>query len=473
MSVKLTTLGKYAKVQGGFAYKSKDFSTSDRFPVLKIKNIRFGSIDYTEAASINEDLAKATIDWQTKEGDILISMTGSGPNAPQSLVGRVARVWRNEPTAWINQRVGRLILKDQNSIHPDFLFYILSTPKSQDYLVSNSSGSANQANISGKIIESLPCPDISYEKSASIAKVLRDIDEKILINQKTNQTLEAIAQALFKSWFVDFDPVKAKLSVLAAGGSAEAAERAAMCAISARDEASLNTLQTEQPEAYAELAQTAALFPSAMQDSELGEIPEGWELSEIGKEVTILGGGTPSTKQPEFWDNGDICWTTPKDLSNATDQVILDTERKITKDGLNKISSGLLPANTVLLSSRAPVGYLALTKVPLAINQGYIAMRCEQNLPPEYVLLWASSVMDEIKQRASGTTFAEISKKNFRPIKVIVPPRILLKIFNNRASNIYDQIANNVYENSTLKSTRDSLLPRLLNGELKVSGGRS
>ena len=156
MSVELTTLGEYARIQGGYAYKSKDFSGEGSCPVLKIKNVRFGHVDYSEASYVSEDIANETREWKTKEGDILISMTGSGPNAPQSLVGRVARVWADEPEAWINQRVGKIVLKNEGSIHPDFLFYLLSSSASQDYLVSNSSGSANQANISGKIIESLP-----------------------------------------------------------------------------------------------------------------------------------------------------------------------------------------------------------------------------------------------------------------------------------------------------------------------------
>ena len=254
----MTTLGEYARVQGGYAYKSKDFTESGINPVLKIKNIRFGNVDYSESSFISEEIANQTTDWKTKEGDVLISMTGSGPNAPQSLVGRVARVWGNEPEAWINQRVGRLVLKEESSIHPDFIFYLLSSPASQDFLVSNSSGSANQANISGKTIESLPCPKVDYDQSSKIAKILREIDQKIMINRQTNQTLEQIAQALFKSWFIDFEPVKAKIAAKQAGGTAEQIERAAMTAISGKTETELDQLSPEQ---YASLKTSAALFP--------------------------------------------------------------------------------------------------------------------------------------------------------------------------------------------------------------------
>ena len=207
MAFEQTTFGEFAKVQGGYAYKSKDFIENSSKKVLKIKNVRFGTVNYEDSGYISDELAQDTKAWKANEGDILISMTGSGPNAPQSLVGRVARVWKNEPEAWINQRVGRIQLKNKDTIHSDFLFYLLSLPQSQEFLVSNSSGSANQANISGKIIELLPCPKLSFNQSKYIADIARSLDEKIILNKQTNQTLEQMAQTLFKSWFVDFDPV--------------------------------------------------------------------------------------------------------------------------------------------------------------------------------------------------------------------------------------------------------------------------
>jgi len=278
-----------------------------------------------------------------------------------------------------------------------------------------------------------------------------------------------MAQAIFKSWFVDFEPVKAKIAALEAGGSEEDALLAAMQAISGKGEAELTRLQAEQPEQYAELRATAELFPSAMQDSELGEIPEGWYLSTIGDEVTVVGGGTFSTKNPAFWDDGQISWTSPKDLSNLPDKVLVRTERKITEAGLAKISSGLLPVDTVLMSSRAPVGYLALAKIPLAVNQGYIAMKCEKVLTPSFVIQWCHAHMDEIKSRASGTTFAEISKKNFNIIPVVVPTEPLISIYSRHVSSFYETIETNVRQSDALADLRDFLLPRLLSGKLRVS----
>ncbi len=126
MSFELTTLGEYASIQGGYAYKSNQFSANGKVPVLKIKNIRNGFVDYSDVSYVSNEAAKNTKKWSTQEGDILISMTGSGPSAPESLVGRVARTWQGEREALINQRVGRLVAKVENRINKDFLYYLLS-----------------------------------------------------------------------------------------------------------------------------------------------------------------------------------------------------------------------------------------------------------------------------------------------------------------------------------------------------------
>jgi len=266
---------------------------------------------------------------------------------------------------------------------------------------------------------------------------------------------------------VDFEPVKAKIEAKANGQNPE---RAAMCAISGKTAAELDQLPPDQ---FAQIRATAALFPDELTDSELGPIPKGWEYSTIGKEVDVVGGGTPSTKNPDFWDNGTFHWTTPKDLSGKQDKILLNTERKITQVGIGKISSGLLPIGTVLLSSRAPVGYLALAKVPVAVNQGYIAMKCTKKLPSVYVLQWANFVMDDIKQRASGTTFAEISKKNFRIIPVLVPTEDVLNLYRQKVNCLYDKITESISEITTLADLRNTLLPKLLSGEISVGSAQS
>ncbi|WP_332408245.1 restriction endonuclease subunit S [Vibrio metschnikovii] len=320
-----------------------------------------------------------------------------------------------------------------DAIDAEFLFYWLTSPIAKRKFDEITIGSTQKALtiVALKGIE-IDLPPKTIQKQ--VVKIVKSLDRKLSNNRGVNQTLEQMAQAIFKSWFVDFDPVKAKMN-------------------------------GEQPEGMD--AATASLFPEKL-DSETG-LPEGWKLSEIGDEVTVVGGGTPSKKNDDFWVDGHIHWTSPKDLSGVQDKVLLDTASKVTEAGLKKISSGLLPVDTVLLSSRAPVGYLALAKVSMAINQGYIAMKCEKQLPPEFVIQWCVHRMDEIKQRASGSTFAEISKKSFKPISVVVPSEDTLNAYQKIVKPLYDAITSNARQNEQLSSLRDTLLPKLLSGELSIS----
>ena len=257
------------------------------------------------------------------------------------------------------------------------------------------------------------------------------MEDKIELNRRMNQTLEAMARAIFKDWFVDFGPTRAK-----------AEGRAPYLA----------------PELW-------ELFPDALDDD--GK-PAGWMVSEIGKEVQAVGGGTPSTKEPSYWVGGEHHWATPKDLSKLTSPVLLGTDRKITDSGVHKISSGLLPVGTVLLSSRAPIGYLAIAEVPTAVNQGFIAMVCQKQLPNTFVLFWCQENLDYIKDISGGSTFAEISKRTFRPVPVVVPSAPVLVAYGRLIRPLYVRILANTTENETLAQTRDLLLPKLMSGEISL-----
>jgi type I restriction enzyme S subunit len=241
-----------------------------------------------------------------------------------------------------------------------------------------------------------------------------------------NKTLEAIGQALFKHWFIDFEfPNEKGKPYKSSGGK--------------------------------------------MVDSKLGEIPEGWDVKKVGDVIDIFGGTTPSTKELKYWEGGSIHWATPKDLSELDSPVLIDTERKITPEGLATISSGLLPAGTVLLSSRAPIGYTAISQIPISINQGFIAMVCNRELPKYYMLCWVQYSIDIIKSVASGTTFEEVNKSNFRRLNILVPPSGLLSTFSTILELLYEGILSNSYQCRTLISLRASLLPRLMLGKIRVN----
>ena len=369
---------------------------------------------------------------------------------------------KEELPAVFNNGLARIRLKIEK-VDPQFIYYVFKSKHFSGYIDGISGGTSVQLNMKiGDLLKyQFNLPPLSEQKE--IARILSDLDKKIELNTQINQTLEQIAQALFKSWFVNFDPVRAKVQALSDGISLEQAELAAMQAISGKTPEELTALSQAQPDRYAELAETAKAFPC-----EFGGdgVPMGWNISIIGQEVETVGGATPSTKEEKFWNNGEIAWTTPKDLSSATSPVLLKTERKITESGLKKISSGLLSIGTVLLSSRAPVGYLSLAQIPVAINQGYIAIKCNKSLNNYYMLQWCKENLEEIKGRASGTTFLEISKTTFRQIPIIVPDGNILSLFEKQCSSIYQSITVNTKENIYLEKTRDLLLPRLLNGEI-------
>jgi type I restriction enzyme S subunit len=251
--------------------------------------------------------------------------------------------------------------------------------------------------------------------------VLGGLDTKIEVNAQMNLTLEAMARAIFKSWFVDFDPVRAG----------------------------------------------HPLFPRSLEASQLGLVPRGWHVAPIGEQLAAVGGSTPSTSEPRFW-GGPYHFATPKDMARLRHPVLLETERTITREGLTQIGSGLLPPGTVLLSSRAPIGYLAITDVPVAVNQGFIAMICDGALPNYYVLQWARQNMEAIIGNANGTTFLEISKRNFRPIPVLVPPRPILESYVGVVAPLFQRITASIKEFRTLAALRDALLPKLLSGEIRV-----
>jgi type I restriction enzyme S subunit len=433
-------------------------------PFLTFKEIFKDCFLPEELTNLANSSEKEQIKCSIKKGDVFITRTSETFDE----LGITSVALKDYPNATFNGFTKRLRPKSVAvEISPQYLaFYFRSSYFRRQVLSLTTM--TTRASLNNEMLARLTLllPDIDTQ--IAIAGVLFHLHRKIRANQQINQTLEMMAQAVFKSWFVDFEPTRAKMAVVEAGGTEEDANLAAMTAISGKSSEDLAKLKTTNAEAYAQLHATASLFPSRLVESELGEIPEGWNLSEIGNEIEAVGGGTPSTKEAEFWENGTFHWTTPKDMSDLKDKVLIDTERKITEAGLRKISSGLLPIDTVLMSSRAPVGYLAIAKIPVAINQGYIAMKCNKQLTPEFVIQWCVHNMEEIKQRASGTTFAEISKKSFYPIPVVVPTAPILQSYTKSARNFYSQIESLARENQNLAITRDSLLPKLLSGEISV-----
>lgn len=315
-----------------------------------------------------------------------------------------------------------------------FAYYLATSPDFRRHAISHMEGTSGRQRVPSTAVEGFVLHLPPLPEQRAIAHILGTLDDKIELNRRMNETLEAMARALFKSWFVDFDPVAAKAEGRDTGLPAEIAD----------------------------------LFPDSFEESELGPVPAGWKVESVSLLADVVGGSTPSTKSPEYWQGGSHHWATPKDLSGLWMPVLLDTERRITDTGLRQIASGLLPAGTVLLSSRAPIGYLAIAEVPTAINQGFIAMKPKPGVSNLFLLWWAHSASDEIVSRANGSTFLEISKSAFRPIPVVTPTAAVFTVFDRAARPLYERIVNNERESRTLAALRDTLLPKLISGEIRV-----
>lgn len=429
----------------GTKLKASEY-TRTGVPVISVGEVGFGRIRLHEKTpKVDNSIWERMPEYLLRTDDIVFGRKGA--------VERSAHIQPNEDGYFLGSDGIRVRL-NPDECEPKFIAYQFQSEAHKAWMIQHAAGTT-MPSLNEGIIRRIPIVVPPLPEQKAIAHILGTLDDKIDLNRRMNATLEGMAQAHFKSWFVDFDPV---IDNALAAGNPIPDELAARAEV--RRQALANGTANRE---------AAEPFPAAFQETEeLGWIPEGWEVSSIGEECETVGGGTPSTKNPDFWEGGEYPWVTPKDFSALQDKVLLSSSRFLTREGLNKVSSGLLPIGTVLMSSRAPVGYLAITQIETAINQGFIAMLCNGKLPSEYILQWANSRMDDIKQASSGSTFAEISKKGFRPFRVIVPSGDLIESYTKTIAPIYARITANVAESETLSVQRDTLLPKLISGELRL-----
>lgn len=459
----MSKLGNYISVQNGYAFKSKDFIKNlSGMPVIKIGNVTGGSfIDLSSYDTISEEIARKVKSFQTKDDDILIAMTGAN-------VGKVSRIAKGTQPCLINQRVGRLILKEDCPYSSDFIYYLVSSNKSFQYF-SNTADGAAQPNISGKLIEDLEFPDISPKSANKAGKHLKVLDEKIQLNTQINQTLEQIAQALFKSWFVDFDPVRAKVQALSEGMSLEQAELAAMQTISGKTPEELTALSQTQPDRYAELAETAKAFPCEMVEVDGGEVPKGWEKTTLSEICEMQNGY--AFKSFDWMEQG-----IPVIKIGSVKPIIVEVEG----NGFVSEDYSKLKPDFLLTSSDILVGLTGYVGEVGSIPTGKIAMlnqRVAKFLPKEidknhcfynyiYCLARQSQFKEFAEINAKGSAQANISTKELLKFPIIKANDKLHILFENRVKELLERILWNSQNAETLAKTRDLLLPRLLNGEV-------
>lgn len=367
----------------------------------------------------------------------------SGPTVIIGRKGTVGAVHYSEKPCWPIDTTFYVTDPDTNVLR--FKYYLLKSLGLEHMNADSAVPGLNRDAAHARKVRIPPLPE-----QRAIAHILGTLDDKIELNRRMSQTLEEMARAIFKSWFVDFDPVRAKATVR-------------------REHPDWTNAQVSRAACPNLKPEIAELFPDRFVDSEFGEIPEGWEVKPIGDLAEVVGGSTPKTERTEYWVGGTHHWVTPKDLSRLSMPVLLYTERKITNAGLAQISSGLLPKGTVLLSSRAPIGYLAIAEIPVAINQGFIAMRPRPGISNLFLLRWARVAHERILSHANGSTFLEISKSSFRLIRIVLPPTHIMNAFDCVSRPIYCKVVENELQSHTLSDIRDELMPKLLSGSIDAS----
>jgi len=317
-------------------------------------------------------------------------------------------------------------------LDPRFLAYFIETSNWKSWIARAGTGSV-RIRIYYRELSRMPItlpPILEQEK---IVCVLDHIDQKINLLREMNVTLESIAQALFKSWFVDFDPVRAKAEGRAPEGMDET---------------------------------TAALFPDGFEDSGLGFIPDGWSRLPFTNTVEVIGGGTPKTSIPEYWD-GDIPWFSVVDAPAVSDVFVIDTEKHITEIGLRNSSTKLLPIGTTIISARGTVGRLALVGRTMAMNQSCYGLRGKAG-DAYFTYLSISHLVETLKQRTHGSVFDTITRDTLAGVSIVYPSTDIIQAFENMLEPIMGHIKKNIEQAHTLAELRDTLLPRLISGQLRV-----
>ncbi|MCS6746544.1 restriction endonuclease subunit S [Klebsiella quasipneumoniae] len=430
----------------GYAFKSKDF-TDIGYPVIKIKNIHDGFVTLEDSHCVTSKTVEGLKKFRLNNGDVLIAMTGQGS------VGRVGRLsFNGDKAPYLNQRVGKFIA-DEKKLNISYLYYILTTKQYQNILFNNASGSG-QPNLSPAVIQSILIPYPEYHLQCEMAKILDEINDRIIKNNAINNTLEQISQTLFKSWFVDFDPVIDN-ALDAVNSIPEALQSRAELRQKVRNSADFKPLP----------ADVRALFPAEFEETELGWVPKGWESVTFDSFCDLIqSGGTPSRKETSFWDEGTIKWLSSGEVKG---KIVLDTKEKITDIGLLNSSAKLWAKyTTVVAMYGATAGEVCLIGDKMTANQACCGLYSEKY--PFYVYNFVSDKAYEIASKATGSAQQNLNKLIISSTKFTRPSNAIISIFEDNVAPLFMNWFSNTAENNTLTALRDTLLPKLISGELSL-----
>lgn len=414
-----------------------------------------GTIDKSKFAFIDEKTHAALERSQLRAGNVLFSMAGV-------YLGKTAVVQQEYLPANTNQAVG-IISLDESKADPYFIHYALQSPECRSWVARSAAQSA-QPNFNLKEIGDLPIPKFSLPVQKQISESLRTLDNKIALSRRINQTLEAMAQAIFKSWFVDFDPVKAKIVAIQEGRDPL---RAAMSAISGKPDAELKALPPEQ---YEQLATTAAMFPDEMDESAVMDIPKGWAVQAADSLTEVGIGKTPPRKEPQWFTEGqgECRWVSIRDMG-ASGVFQQRSSEYLTLEAVARFNVRVVPDRTVLLSFKLTIGRVAITDGPMATNEAIAHFKLPSGaaVSSEYLYLYLKGF--DYSTLGSTSSIADaVNSKTIREMPIIVASRDLIVRFTKSVTPLFEEMRNRQNEITSLASTRDALLPKLLSGEIEV-----
>ena len=324
--------------------------------------------------------------------------------------GKPVLIKENKPFAF--QRHIAILRPNNEIVDSRFLYYVML---SRDFYMQADTVAigAAQRTISLTALRNMEVELPSMEIQHRIATILSRYDSLIENYQKQIKLLEEAAQRLYKEWFIDLR------------------------------------------------------FPGHENTNIVDGVPEGWEKKKISDVCETVCGGTPSTKVPAYYKGGRIKWVTPTDITRNNCICLLDTDKKITEEGLRNSSTKMVPAGTILMTSRASVGYFGIADFEVCTNQGFISCIPIPNMQM-YLLFNLMSRVDEIRQKAGGSTYLEISKSVFRNFDIVCPSEIILLQFQDKASLVLKKEKTLSLQLRLLTEARDRLLPKLMSGEITV-----
>lgn len=353
-----------------------------------------------------------------EEAQPLVTCRGNGCGLVQWSGGR----------SHVSNNAMAIVLKDACPASSKYLYYSLFASKFDDVTTGSAQPQITMGHLNKK--------EIFWHSDASernsIAHILGTLDDKIELNQKMNETLEDIAKAIFKSWFVDFDPVRAKAEGRPTGLSAEISD----------------------------------LFPATFEDSEIGEIPAGWQVSVVSSFGSVVCGKTPSTKDPENFDGAYPFITIPDMRGNI---LSLETDRTVSEKGSKALKGKMLPPGSVCVSCIATPGLVCVTTKKSFTNQQINSIVPHVDAHKEYLAFSMMTFGELISSAGSGgSVFANLSTGRFKDLPILRPRERIVGHFSEIIRPILERIELAQKEILVLTELRDTLLPKLISGELRI-----